>query len=108
MVCSSPLTSRRKLRSTIVLASSANHPCNSESLCTTGVMIEGIPRLRVSQRYPPGSLVSVNGKDDWTVAVSRGLRHHCERRFQARAIRVLESPVTLITYEIEAIWLDAP
>ncbi len=34
--------------------------------------------------------------------------NHCERRFRSKAIRVLESPVTLVTCEIRAIWLDAP
>jgi hypothetical protein len=33
---------------------------------------------------------------------------HCERRFQSRAIRVLESPVRLVTCEIRSIWLDDP
>jgi hypothetical protein len=41
-------------------------------------------------------------------SISRGFRQSLRKKVRSKAIRVLESPVTLVTCEIRAIWLDAP
>jgi hypothetical protein len=51
---------------------------------------------------------TVNSKGDWTVSVARGFRHSLRKKVPIESHSSARIPVTLVTCEIRAIWLDAP